>query len=91
MGKNRQTGLQIKDGSVGRPDLNTTKPDQAVITKVIAGSGVTISSTGVVPGTGDVTINAAGGGGGVLNLDGGAPDSVYTPDQCFNGGDPSGN
>lgn len=31
------------------------------------------------------------GGSGVPNIEGGAPDTVYTADQCFDGGDPSGN
>lgn len=50
-------------GSVQRNDFDITTTGQAVITKVIAGTGVTISSTGINPGTGDVTINAAAGGG----------------------------
>lgn len=52
-------GQQIKDGDVTRADLNTTTSGSAVITKVIAGTNVSISSTGVNAGTGDVTINAS--------------------------------
>jgi hypothetical protein len=55
---------QIKDGEVKRDDLNTATSGQAVITKLLAGSGITIdSSTGADSGTGDVTISSSGGGG----------------------------
>jgi hypothetical protein len=54
---------QIGDGAVCRQDLNQSEPGFAVIRKIIAGSGVTISSTGIDAGTGDVIINATGGGG----------------------------
>lgn len=50
-------GEQIKDGTVCRIDLNTTTIGQAVITRIIQGQGITISSTGADSGTGDVTIN----------------------------------
>lgn len=52
------------------------------VTKIIAGSNVTISPTG---GTGDVTINAIGGGGGSATLgrgDGGDIDGT-TVDSAF--------
>ena len=48
---------QIKDGQVKRPDLNTTETGEAVVRKVVAGTNVTLSSTGVDSGTGDVTVN----------------------------------
>ena len=48
---------QIRDGEVWRDDLNTTTPGQAVVRKIIAGTGVNISETGVDTGTGDVTIS----------------------------------
>ncbi len=54
-------GEQIRDGEIGRPDLNTSEVGQAVITKVIAGTNITISSTGADSGTGDVTISSSGG------------------------------
>ncbi len=57
-------GRQILDGDVFRNDLNTTTSGSAVITKIIAGTNITISSTGVDAGTGDVTINATASGGG---------------------------
>jgi len=51
-------GQQVKDGDIGREDLNTTTGGRAVVRKVIAGSNLTISSTGADSGTGDVTINS---------------------------------
>ena len=56
------TGKQIKDDSVQRVDLDHTTTGQAVILKVIEGTGITISSTGVDAGTGDVTISLGGTG-----------------------------
>lgn len=56
-----QTGLkseQIQDEQIKSQDLNITETGHAVITKVVAGTGVTISSTGIDAGTGAVTINA---------------------------------
>ena len=55
-------GRQILDGDVVRADLNTTTAGSAVITRIIAGTNISITSTGVDAGTGDVTINATGGG-----------------------------
>jgi hypothetical protein len=62
MARTEVRSKQIKDGGVKREDLNTTVTGRAVITRVIAGTGVSLSSTGVDSGTGDVTINATGGG-----------------------------
>jgi len=57
-------GIDIKDGSIQRIDVDTTTPGQSIITKVIAGTGVSIdSSTGADVGTGDVTISMSPGGG----------------------------
>jgi hypothetical protein len=64
MGATQITGTQIRDGSVQRKDLDVTTTGQAVIRKVIAGSGISLSWTGVDAGTGDVTISSTGGGGG---------------------------
>ena len=47
---------QIRPLNIIRSDINTTTSGSALITKVIAGTGLTLSSTGVNPGTGDVTI-----------------------------------
>lgn len=52
-------GAQISDGSVQRVDLDTVTPGQSVIRKIIAGSGISLTSTGADAGTGDVTINAS--------------------------------
>jgi len=54
-------GGQIGDGTVQRVDLDVATIGQAVIRKIVQGTNITISSTGADSGTGDVTINAAGG------------------------------
>jgi hypothetical protein len=70
----------IVGGSVIRYALNTTTPNQAVIRKIIAGNGITITSTGVDAGTGDVTIsvdiNGSGGGTGGGGTGGGGGTST---------------
>jgi hypothetical protein len=53
------SGSQVEDGSIVRADLNTATAGSSVIRKVIAGTGISISSTGVDAGTGDVTVNAS--------------------------------
>jgi hypothetical protein len=45
---------QIRD--VGRDDMITATSGQAVTTKIVQGSGISLSSTGVDSGTGDVTV-----------------------------------
>jgi len=55
-------GGQVLDGSIQRADLDATTVGGAVIRKIIQGTNITISSTGADSGTGDVTINATGGG-----------------------------
>jgi hypothetical protein len=57
-------GAQIQDGTVQRADLDITTVGSAVVRKLVQGTGITLSSTGADSGTGDVTINAVGGGGG---------------------------
>jgi hypothetical protein len=61
MAKTEIRSKQIKDSTINKDDIDITTTGKALITKVVAGSGVTISSTGVDSGTGDVTINASGG------------------------------
>ena len=57
MARTQISGSLIEDSSVGRPDINTTVSGQALITKLLVGSGLNSSSTGIDPGTGDVTIS----------------------------------
>lgn len=52
------TGRQVKDGSIQRKDLDITTTGEAVVRKLIAGSGISLSETGADSGTGDVTITA---------------------------------
>jgi hypothetical protein len=65
MGRTQLGTANVGDGSVGRDDLNATVAGQAVVRKIIAGSGVTLSQTGPDTGTGDVTISVSGGGGSI--------------------------
>lgn len=64
MARTEVRSKQIKDGGVKREDLNVDIPGRAVTTRIIAGDNVSITSTGVDSGTGDVTINSTGNGGG---------------------------
>lgn len=57
------SGNQVLDGSVQRTDLDSTTAGQAVIKKLVAGSNVSLTSTGVDAGTGDVTINVPNASG----------------------------
>lgn len=57
MPKTQVRGSQIRTGKIKRVDLNVTTVSNSVITKIIAGTGVTITSTGADAGTGDVTLN----------------------------------
>lgn len=59
------TGEDFKDGTLYRQDLNTTSTGKAVVRKVIAGTDINISYTGVDPGTGDVTISFNSSTGGI--------------------------
>lgn len=58
MARTQLTGEQVNDGSIQRVDLDATTAGNAVIKKVLAGTNITLTSTGVDAGTGDVTINA---------------------------------
>jgi hypothetical protein len=69
MAKTQVRSLQIEDQGIWREDLNTTTSGKAIITKIVAGTGISISSTGVDDGTGDVTINATATGIPVLDND----------------------
>lgn len=48
---------QLGSNSVTRDDIDTTTTTKAVIAKVIAGDNVSLASSGVDAGTGDVTVN----------------------------------
>lgn len=56
MARTQITGSLIENSSVLRSDINTTISGEALITKVLVNSPLTISSTGVNSGTGDVTL-----------------------------------
>ena len=57
---------QLADDGVKRVDMNTTETGQAVILKLVAGNNITIYSTGIDAGTGDVEIHVDVIDGGVL-------------------------
>jgi hypothetical protein len=58
MARTQIRGTQLRDSTVQNVDVDTTTSGRALITKVVAGSGISISSTGIDAGTGTVTINA---------------------------------
>ena len=66
MARTLLTGIAVLDGAITRADLNTTVAGSAVIRKIIAGTNVSLVSTGADAGTGDVTINVTGGAGDVV-------------------------
>jgi hypothetical protein len=51
-------GGQVTDGTVQRVDLDVSTVGQAVVRKIVQGSGITLSSTGADSGTGDVTVSS---------------------------------
>ena len=58
MARTQVRSEQIANEAVQRVNLNSSQVGEAVISKVIAGDYVNLaSSTGVDPGTGDVTIS----------------------------------
>ena len=59
--------IDIKDGDIGRDDINITSTGKALVTKVLAGSDISIDYTGVDVGTGDVTINFNSSTGGITS------------------------
>lgn len=61
-------GPQLDDGSIVRSDLNVTDSGNAVIRKIIAGSGISLSSTGADSGTGDVTVTLNAGISNITGL-----------------------
>jgi hypothetical protein len=48
---------QLENDGIWREDLNISTSGKAVIRRAVAGTGITLSSTGADAGTGDVTIN----------------------------------
>jgi hypothetical protein len=56
MARTQINGSLIENFSVGRSDINVSTSGEALITKVIVNSPLTISSTGINSGTGDVTL-----------------------------------
>lgn len=59
MARTTPGGKQIKDHSIQRTDLDVTTPGESIITKVTPGVGITITSTGIDTGTGEVSLAIA--------------------------------
>jgi hypothetical protein len=55
---------QIQPNTVVKSNMNIADTGDAVVTKIVAGANITIEETGIDDGTGEVTINATGDGGG---------------------------
>ena len=49
---------QIKENTIPRQNINITIPGKAAITKLSAGRNISIVSTGIDEGTGEVIMNA---------------------------------
>jgi hypothetical protein len=56
MARTQINGSLIENFSVGRSDINTSTSGEALITKLLVNTPLTITSTGANPGTGDVTL-----------------------------------
>ena len=57
MSRTRIGTSQILPDGLMRDNINVDKPGQAIITKVLPGSGLKLTNTGCDVGTGDVTIS----------------------------------
>lgn len=57
MARTQVPGHQVRDGGLTRDDMNILTPGEAMVTRLIAGSGIALSETGSEEGTGEVTIN----------------------------------
>jgi len=60
---------EVRDGSVARSDVDISTSGESLITKVVAGSDVSLTWTGADPGTGDVTVSFVGGSSTAIPLD----------------------
>jgi hypothetical protein len=63
--ENTIQSIDIEDGGIWREDLNTTSTGKAIVTKLVAGADISLDSTGVDDGTGEVTINFTSSTGGI--------------------------
>lgn len=84
MARTEPRGGQIKDGSIQRDDLDASTSGQAVVRKVVQGTGMSLSSTGADAGTGDVTVaTQAASGSQVGHVTTGA--QTFGGDKSFDG------
>lgn len=56
MARTQVPGHQVRDGGLTRDDMNILTAGEAMITRLLAGSGVVLSETGGESGTGEVTV-----------------------------------
>jgi len=59
MAQTQVRGSQVLNNTIQRQDLDTSTVGQALVTKLVQGAGITLSSTGADSGTGDVTVAAS--------------------------------
>ena len=59
MARTQLRGTQVADGSIQRDDLDVTTAGEAVVRKILVAGGLSLTSTGVDSGTGDVTLAPA--------------------------------
>lgn len=69
MGRTSVGTREVRDGTVRREDMDITTPGQSTITKIVAGSDVSLAWTGADPGTGDVTVSFVGGASTAIPLE----------------------
>ena len=62
MARTQIGGSLIDNFSIGRSDINVSTSGEALVTKVLVGSGLTATRTGVDVGTGDVTLSLSTSG-----------------------------
>jgi len=85
MAKTSIRGTQILNNTVQRQDIDTLTTGQALVTKLVQGTNVTLSSTGADSGTGDVTVSVPNAGistdsGNIATL--GSDSKLYVPDPA---------
>lgn len=58
MAKTQITGSQVLDRSITIDDIDTTSAGKALVTRILAGNGISLQSTGADTGTGVVTVSS---------------------------------
>lgn len=58
MAKTQLRGTQVLDRSIQLDDIDTTTPGQCLVTKIVAGAGISLQCSGADTGTGEVTVTS---------------------------------